>query len=234
MVEQVKSSHQRLRDFLADVSHELRTPLTSIRGFAQAIFDGTAEDKEAREKAAQIIEDESKLVIRLVDELLELSKIESGQIHMLQELVDVETLLKHCREIIIPQAEIKGIELSQDLDSLPSIFGDADRLEQVFSNLLDNALKHTPSGGLLSIAAKAYANRIEVIVTDSGPGIPPQELPYVFRRFYKAEGEQTGAGLGLAIAREIARSHGGDIEAKNTSGGGAEFIVKLPTSSPPL
>ncbi|MFQ5826841.1 MAG: sensor histidine kinase [Dehalococcoidia bacterium] len=233
MAKQVKHSQQRLREFLADVSHELRSPLTSIRGFAQAMVDGTARDSEAQSRAAQIIEDESKRMIRLVDELLELSRIESGQIQMLREPVDVKALLEHCQEIFMMRAQEKGLRLRADLEPLPSIVGDTDRLEQVFSNLLDNALKHTPLGGEISISARqASSDLVEITVADTGPGISPQELPHVFGRFYRADAAKTGTGLGLAIAREIVRAHGGDIEARSALGGGAQFIVRLATDLP--
>lgn len=231
MARQVKLSQQRLRNFLSDVSHELRTPLTSIRGFAQAMVDGTIKDKEAESRAAQIIEDESKRMIRLVDELLELSRIESGQAKMSREPVDMKALLQHCQEIFMMRAEEKGLKLSTDLEPLPTVTGDADRLEQVFCNLLDNALKHTPSGGEITIRARQTSAGIaEISVSDTGKGIPPEQLPHIFERFYRADTSEakSGTGLGLAIAREIAKAHGGDIEARNKPGGGAEFIVRLP------
>ena len=172
-------------------------------------------------------------MIRLVDELLELSRIESGQIQMLREPVDVKALLEHCQEIFRMRAQEKGLRLRADLEPLPPIVGDTDRLEQVFSNLLDNALKHTPPGGEISISARqTSSDLVEITVADTGPGISPQELPHVFRRFYSADAAKTGTGLGLAIAREIVRAHGGDIEARSALGGGAQFIVRLPTNLP--
>jgi signal transduction histidine kinase len=229
MAGQVKLSQQRLRNFLSDVSHELRTPLTSIRGFAQAMVDGTIKDKEAESRAAQIIKDESKRMIRLVDELLELSRIESGQTKMSQEPVDMKGLLQHCQEIFKMRAEEKGVKLTTTMDTLPSIVGDADRLEQVFCNLLDNALKHTTQGAEIKISARqASPKLLEITVADTGQGIPPEQLPHIFERFYQADASKTGTGLGLAIAREIVRAHGGDIAAKSSFGKGAQFIVKLP------
>jgi len=233
MARQVKLSQQRLRNFVADVSHELRTPLTAIRGFAQAMVDGTAKDSEAQSRAAQIIQDESMRMIRLVDDLLELSRIEFRQIQMSREPVDIVGLLEHCHELFAMQAEEKGVTLRMELETVPHIVGDIDRLEQVFSNLLDNALKHTPEGGSVSILArKASADLVEITVADTGPGIPPEQLPYVFERFYRADAltGKTGTGLGLAIAREIVRAHGGDIEARSAPGAGAQFIVRLPVS----
>jgi len=233
MAKQVKRSQQMLRDFVADVSHELRSPLTSIKGFAQAIVDGTAKDKEAQLKAASVIEDESKRMMRLVEELLEFSRLESGQITMVKESVDLKDLLQQCHEIFLMRAKEKNIQLRTDIESLPPVVGDIDRLEQVFSNLLDNALKHTPSGGEVSIIARLpYPNFVEIAVTDTGPGIPGEQLRHVFERFFRADPSagKAGAGLGLAIARQIVLAHGGDIMAKSTLGQGTEFRVKLPAN----
>lgn len=236
MAKQVKLSQQRLRDFLSDVSHELRSPLTSIRGFAQAMVDGTARDGGAQSRAARIIEDESKRMMRLVDELLELSRIESGQIKMVREPVDVKALLEHCRELFAARAGENGVTLKAELAQLPPVVGDADRLEQVFNNLLDNSLKHTPRGGEIAIRARQASPRlVEVAVSDTGPGIPPDQLPHIFERFYRADasGQGGGVGLGLAIAREIVRAHGGDIEASSEMGRGPEFTVRLPAGQMP-
>ena len=231
MARQVKHSQQTLRDFVADVSHELRTPLTSIKGFAQAITDGTAKDKDAQLKAASIIEDESKRMMRLVDELLELSRIQSGQMQMLRESVDIQELLRHCQEIFAVRAQEKGLRLRAEIGAVPLVVGNIDHLEQVFSNLLDNAVKHTPPEGEVSIALRqTSAGLVEVVVADTGPGIPAEDLPRVFERFHRAASEKTGSGLGLAIAREIVRAHGGDIEVRSASGAGADFIVRLPTN----
>ena len=186
MSKQVKHSQQMLRDFVADVSHELRSPLTSIKGFAQAIVDGTAKGKEAQLKAATVIEDESKRMMRLVEELLEFSRLESGQITMIKEPVDLKELLQQCYEIFLLHAEEKGIKLRTDIEPLPPVIGDIDRLEQVFSNLLDNALKHTPSGGDIRIIARQpHPNFVEIAITDTGPGISGEQMRHVFERFYE-------------------------------------------------
>ena len=234
MSKQVKHSQQMLRDFVADVSHELRSPLTSIKGFAQAMVDGTAKGKEAQLKAATVIEDESKRMMRLVEELLEFSRLESGQVTMVKEPVDLKELLQQCYEIFSMHAEEKGIKLKTDIEPLPPIIGDIDRLEQVFSNLLDNALKHTPAGGDVSIIARhTKPDFAEISITDTGPGIPAEQMRHVFERFYRAEASagKAGAGLGLAIARQIVLAHGGDIMAKSTLGKGTQFVVRLPVRS---
>jgi len=234
MSKQVKGSQQMLRDFVADVSHELRSPLTSIKGFAQAMVDGTAKGKEAQLKAATVIEDESKRMMRLVEELLEFSRLESGQVAMVKEPVDMKELLQQCYEIFSMHAEEKDIKLKTDIEPLPPVIGDIDRLEQVFSNLLDNAMKHTPVGGEVGIIAhNTNPNFAEISITDTGPGIPAEQMRHVFERFYRADPNagKAGAGLGLAIARQIVLAHGGDIMAKSKLGKGTEFLVRLPVRS---
>jgi len=234
MARKVKGSQQNLRDFVADVSHELRTPLTSIKGFAQAIQDGTAQSKEASAKAAGIIEEESKRMIRLVNNLLELSRLESGQLAMKKEPVDLEEVIKQCQEVFSVRAEEKQIFLVTNLESLPQVMGDIDRLEQVFDNLLDNAIKHTPPGGTVSVKGRhIIPETVEISIRDTGPGIAKEQIKHMFERFYRgdAPGERTGTGLGLAISHQIALAHGGDIRANSQAGEGAEFTVKLPATN---
>lgn len=229
MAEQVKQSQQRLRHFVADVSHQLRSPLTSIQGFAEAMLDGTADDEATRHKAATIINDESRRMRRQVDELLELARMQSGQLKMTMEHVDVNELLEQCKEIMDVQAEEKGVLIKVRIEPHMTISGDADRLEQVFSNLLDNAIKNSPAKGEVIInGCRSNTGIIELHVIDDGPGIPPEQLPFVFDRFYQAGGIRTGVGLGLAIAREIITAHGGTIKADSAPGAGTEFIVGLP------
>ena len=229
MTEQVKQSQLQLRHFVADVSHELKSPLTAIQGFSQALIDGTANDEQTRAKAADIINTESKRMRRQVDELLDLSRMQSGQFKMTLETINISELLKHCHDIFEVQAKEKGIQLKMALENPLLVSGDNDRLEQLFCNLLDNAVKNTPAGGKEQTSARKTADGfIEVKVSDEGPGIHPEHLPFVFERFYQVTGVRTGVGLGLTIAREIVRAHGGTIEAKSEPGEGAQFIVRLP------
>jgi two-component system, OmpR family, sensor kinase len=230
MATKVKASQQQLRHFVADVSHQLKSPLTSIQGFAQAMLDGTANDEETRLKATRIIVDESKRMIRQVNELLELSRMQAGQVKMIKEPVDVKELLWHCREIFALRIEEKGIKFKEQVEPL-MVVGDADRLEDVFCNLLDNAIKNTSSQGEIQLIAQSHDNIVEATVADTGPGIPPEQLPYVFERFQQSSGLRSGFGLGLAIAREIILAHGGKIEVTSNPGEGAKFTVTLPAFS---
>lgn len=229
MTEQVKRSQLQLRHFVADVSHELKSPLTAIQGFSQALIDGTANDQETRTKATNIINTESKRMRRQVDELLDLSRMQSGQFKLTKETVSINELLKHCHDIFDVQAREKNVQLKLEVEDSLLVSGDIDRLEQLFCNLLDNAIKNTPPAGKEhTIARKTTDGFVEVKVIDEGPGIHPDQLPHVFERFYQVTGVRTGVGLGLTIAREIIRAHGGTIEARSEPGEGAEFVVKLP------
>jgi len=228
MAGEVEQSQMRLRHFVADVSHELKSPLTSIQGFAQALLDGTAADEETRAKAARIIDSEARRLKRQVDELMELSRMQSGQVAMLQTPVDVNDVLTRSIEIYAMQAREKQVELRLYTEPGLTVMGEADRLEQVFNNLLDNAVKNSPSGLVVNITSSQDGNTVRVTVADSGPGISANHLPHVFERFYQVPGVRTGVGLGLTIAREIVLAHGGTIEVSSQPGEGARFTVNLP------
>jgi signal transduction histidine kinase len=230
MAGKVKASQQQLRHFVADVSHQLKTPLTSIKGFAQAMLDGTASDAPTREKATRIIVEESNRMIRQVNELLELSRMQAGQVKIARVPVDIRELLLHCQDIFALRVEEKNIRIVDDLPGPMIVKGDADRLEDVFSNLLDNAIKNTPAQGEIRVGAHILNQSIEVSIADNGPGIPPEQIPHVFDRFTPAAGLRSGFGLGLAIAREIVLAHGGRIEVFSPPGEGATFKVTLPVS----
>jgi two-component system, OmpR family, sensor kinase len=230
MAGEVEQSQMRLRHFVADVSHELKSPLTSIQGFAQALLDGTAADEETRTKAAHIIDSEARRLKRQVDELLELSRMQSGQARLAKEPVDMSDVLTRSVDIYSVQAKEKQVELSLNIAPGLIVDGDADRLEQVFNNLLDNAIKNSPAGSAVSITSKNDGKLARVTVTDSGPGISAEHLPHVFERFYQVTGVRTGVGLGLTIAREIILTHGGTIEVSGQPGEGARFTVNLPES----
>lgn len=232
MTAAVRRSQQTLRDFLANVSHELKTPLTAIRGFAQAMVDGTLADREGLERAARVIEAESRRVLHLVQEILDLSRLEAGQTQMLRSAVDVGELLRHVAEVFSLRAEESGVRLEVQADGAGAVRGDFDRLEQVFGNLLDNAFRHTPAGGLVRLTARPLTDgRVEIAVADSGEGMPPEALSHIFDRFYQVNGSpRRGTGLGLAISREIVHAHGGEIRAESIQGVGTRFIVTLPAA----
>ncbi|MCC6191946.1 MAG: HAMP domain-containing histidine kinase [Anaerolineales bacterium] len=232
MARQVQSTQQGQRDFLANVSHELRTPLTSIQGFAQAMLDGTVDSPAGRERSAQIIFDEAERMRRLVDGLLELARLDSNLRALARAPVDPRALLARVVEKFGLRAQSAGVSLQAQLPAgLPAVLGDGDRLAQVFDNLLDNALKHTPAGGRVVVTAETAPGGLNVHVADTGRGIPAEDLDRIFERFYQVDKSRThggGLGLGLSISREIVAAHGGQIQAHSRPGEGTTLTVSLP------
>lgn len=231
MAERVELTQQAQHDFLANVSHDLRTPLTSIQGFAQAIYEGVA-DEDASQRAAKIIHSEAGRLTRMVNELLDLAKIQAGRMDMMRQSVELDQILTTISESLSIKAQEKNIDLQVHIPNLPRIAGDGDRLAQVFTNLIDNAIKHTPDGGRVWIRAELdNKGGILTRVEDTGEGIPKEDLPRIFERFYQVDKSRTkriGTGLGLAIVQEIVRAHAGYIWAESEYGQGARFNVWLP------
>jgi two-component system OmpR family sensor kinase len=233
MVTRVQASQASQREFVANVSHELKTPLTSVQGFAQAILDGTAELPEARQQAAEVIFNESGRMHRLVLDLLDLARLDAGTADMKMSALDVTALLNAIAEKFAPLAAHADVKIAVQAADLTAMTGDGDRLAQVFTNLVDNALKFTPAGGEVILAARQDGAEAEIEVRDTGQGITPEALPHVFDRFYQADAsrsrrERQGAGLGLAIAQEIVAAHGGKISVRSQLGRGTAFTVRLP------
>jgi signal transduction histidine kinase len=232
MASEVESARLKLRHFVADVSHELKSPLTAIQGFSQALADGTAADAATHDKAVRIIGEEARRMRRQVDDLLDLSRLQSGRLKMALEKIDLGDVLRHSSELFELSAADKSVSIK--LTSAPALWmmGDAGRLEQVFNNLLDNAVKNAPAFSEITLISRRNGDKLEISVTDEGPGIHPEHLKSVFERFYQVTGVRTGVGLGLAISREILLAHGGEISARSEPGAGACFTVSLPASSP--
>jgi two-component system sensor histidine kinase ResE len=234
MVERVDSAQRSQRDFVANVSHELKTPLTSIQGFAQAILDDTADTPEARKHSAQIIYNEAGRMHRMALDLLDLARLEAGTADLKMSAVDMGALLRGIVEKFTPQAQKAGVRVTLDVpEGLPSLTGDGDRLAQVFTNLVDNALRFTPSNGEITLFARTAGAEMELSITDTGSGIPEEALPRLFDRFYqvdssRAGGEGHGAGLGLAIVQEIVQALGGKIGVRSQLGHGTTFVIHLP------
>ena len=231
MAGEIERSRGSEQAFLADISHELRTPLTSIQGFAQAIVDGEAAGA-AIEPAAKIIQRESRRLMRMVEGLLQVARLQSGGQDLERERVETSALLATARAALEPQAQEHGVTFAFAASpDLPAVRGDADKLAQLFLNLLDNAVKHSPKGGKVQVEAMREDGSAIVRVRDQGSGLPQGAETRLFRRFYRGENAQRdGAGLGLAIAQAIAEAHGGSITARNVDAGGAEFTVRLPSA----
>jgi signal transduction histidine kinase len=235
MSEQVQAGQKSQQDFLANVSHDLRTPITSVSGWSQALLDGTAASTAERHQAAGVIHDEAERMQRLVDELLDLARIESGQLVLALEIVDIGLLLANVYQAFLPRAEASGLTMILDAQPGPAVKGDPDRLTQVFSNLIENALIYTPMGGQIRLSSAPGSNReVVVAVQDNGPGIPAAEQGRIFERFYRVDksrahdGLTRGSGLGLAIAQELVEAHQGRIELQSREGQGSTFFVYLP------
>ncbi len=234
MAEKVQHTQKMQRDFLANVSHELKTPLTSIQGFAQAILDGAAAQPAF---AAKVIYEEAGRMGRLVEDLLDLARIESGQAPFRREHVPLTELVRSVIDHLTLRAAEQHISLEQVVNPLPNITGDNDRLAQVFTNLMDNAITHTPPGGQILVRAAPANGGIEISVRDTGKGIPPEDLSRIFERFYqvdksRARAGRQGTGLGLTISKEIVEAHGGTIRAESSEGKGTTFLVWLPLPRP--
>lgn len=248
MSSEVSRSHKMLRDFLANVSHELRTPLTSIQGFSQAMVDGVITQPDEYAQSGRIINEEANRMRLLVDDLLRLSKIEAGEISMEKRAFDLTEVIRSSIDRFEPRVRQRKLSLVAELADLLPVVGNAHWLENVFGELLDNAIKHTPqdgaitvkastdSGGSRSLITKAQrkpdARNVFVSVANTGSVIPPKDLPHVFERFYQVDRSPAagGTGLGLAIAREVVQAHAGTIEVSSDPTTGTEFTVVLPAA----
>lgn len=254
MAAQVQQARQMEKDFVANVSHELKTPLTSIQGFAQAILDGAVTDIDGVKRAAQTIYDETTRMARLVGDLLTLARLESGQIPMVREAIDLTEFLPRWVERCRARATASGETIVTVIDPVPPIVGDAHRLEQVVTNLIENAIRYNRTGGVVTVTAKGeplesagrstlIARRkvspqlapqwIRIEIADTGEGIPHEDLPRVFERFYRGDKARVagGTGLGLSIAQEIVNAHGGTITVESELGRGSTFTIHLPVQN---
>ncbi len=227
MSAQLSAFETRRREFLANVAHELRTPLSYIRGYTQAMAEGLVTDPAERERYQRVVQDEAVRVGHLVDDLMDLAQMDEGQMAFDLIPLDLRVPVEQAAATIQPRAEEKGVALEialpADLTHPPA---DGSRIQQVVFNLLDNALRHTPSGGTIRVTASDDPAGVTVQVTDSGEGISPDLIPLIFERF---QGRRAGGrGLGLAIARSIIRSHGGDVGVESRPGEGSTFWFRLP------
>ena len=218
------------RDFISNVSHELRTPLAGIRAAAETLQEGAIDDRPAAVEFLGHIQREVDRLTQLVEELLELSRIESGASPLRFEQLDVGALAHDAVKRFAQQAERAGLVLRADLPGEPLyIIGDGERLERALGNLVANAIKFTPSGGEISVAADAGDADVAISVRDTGIGIEPEQQARVFERFYKADrGRGSGTGLGLAIVKHIVQAHGGSVSVESRPGRGSPFTMHLP------
>jgi signal transduction histidine kinase len=214
----------------ADVAHELRTPLTVIAGYIESMRDG---DLAPTPERLSVIYDEIEHLQHLVGELRTLTQADAGELKLNTQPVKPDELLQHAYSVFEHQAAQKGVRLERRvMKGLPPVIVDEARMAQVLSNLLSNALRYTPAGGVIEMEAARDGDRVTLAVRDTGPGIDPEDLPLVFNRFYRADksrAEENGeSGLGLAIARAIVEAHGGQVEARSEGQGrGSTFVIQL-------
>jgi signal transduction histidine kinase len=232
MAREVSRSHHTLRDFLANVSHELKTPLTSIHGFSQAMVDGSLTSPDDFTEAGRIINDEAVRMRGLVDDLLYLSQVDSGEFRIQADDMAPNELLQATRERFARRAQQSGVALRVQSQPTPRIHADGRRLEQALANIVDNAVRHTPSGGAVTLRSRAENGHVELSVHNTGPVIPPEAMPHIFERFFQADpagaSKDANTGLGLAITREIVQAHGGEVVATSSVEAGTEFVITLP------
>jgi len=233
MLEELKNAEKLRREFVANVSHELRTPLTSIRSYAETMSDNQGIPQETEEEFLRVIINESDRMTKIVQDLLELSRFDSGNSKMAIEEFSLEQSLRDVYAAIALEARKRNHELNLELEwKLPNIRGDRARIEQVLMNIITNALKYTPDGGTIGIYSGSSGSNVWVRIDDNGVGIPEEDLLRVFDRFYRVEKararESGGTGLGLSIAKEIVMKHGGDIVIESKQGVGTSVTVTLP------
>jgi two-component system sensor histidine kinase KdpD len=229
-------TEQMRNSLLSSVSHDLRTPLAAIAGASSSLLESRGDERgETRKELLQTIAEESSRMTRLVDNLLDMTRLESGNLslnrqwHVLEEIVG--SALAHLRRELGQRTV--SVDIPPDFPLLPL---DGVLMEQVFVNLLENAARYTPPGSRIEITAGQENGSVEILVADNGPGLPPGSEARVFEKFYRAApmppDSRRGVGLGLAICQAIIRAHGGDIRARNRSGSGAEFLLRLPCKEP--
>lgn len=234
-VTELRSSERLRRELVANVSHELRTPLTSIKGFVETLLAGALRDEQHSRRFLEIIEAETNRLTKLVDDLLELSRLESKGVTFRMQAVDLGAVCLAVVNRHQPRCESAGVQLEYLSDAQATVLADPDRVEQVVTNLVDNALKFTPEGGRVCVRVGVFGSEAQVLVEDTGRGIPPEDLPHVFERFYRADRSRTrtsgGSGLGLAIAKHLVEMQGGRIWAESTPGKGSVFCFAFPLAS---
>jgi len=225
---------ERVRqDFVANVSHELRTPISSIKGYAETLLDGAMNDQQNSRDFIEIINRDSDRLAKLIDDLLDLSRIESGKLKMVFVPTDILGVIKRTMSIIENSAKMKSISIEiQAPENVSKVLADETRLSQVILNLLDNAIKYTSEGGAIKISVRSNDQFVEVDISDTGIGIPEKDLSRVFERFYRVDKARSrdmgGTGLGLSIVKHIVQTHGGEVWVRSKLEHGSTFCFIIP------
>jgi len=232
MASDLEQAEQLQRNMVADIAHELRTPLSNLRGYLEAVRDGVIKPDA---DTIRSLDEEAALLSRLVDDLQELSLAEAGELKLVCQAENIGELIKQTVGGLQAQAATKGLSVSVDLpDRLPAVNIDSHRISQVLRNLLENALAHTAEGDAITVTAAQQGNWVEVSVVDTGEGIPAEDLPNIFERFYRVDKSRAratgGSGLGLTIAKRLVEAHGGTIQAQSEGGKGSRFSFTVPVA----
>lgn len=232
LAEEIVESTKLKNEFISSVSHELRTPLTSIKGWSETILDGDFEDKEEARLGLKIISKETSRLANMVEELLDFSKIESGRITLHLEILDMKKEIEYIVNTNFARAKKEEIVLlMRDVDeNIPYVFGDRDRLKQVFINIIDNAIKFTPKDKKIYIDIKLDEKYLNIIIEDEGIGIDEKDILQITEKFYKGKSKKSGSGIGLAVTRELIDLHKGKLEIESTVDVGTKVTVKIPIS----
>ena len=229
MAKDLQTTEQMKNDFISRVSHELRTPLTAIKGWAETI-GSMPDDHETVTKGMKVINAEAERLSHMVEELLDFSRIQNGKFTLNKATMDILAELGDAVLIYTERAKKENIEIVYDEpDMLPFIYGDKNRMRQVFINIIDNAIKYTDKGGMVTIqAVQSDESHIEIAVSDTGCGIATQDLPKIKTKFYKANHTRRGSGIGLAVADEIVTMHNGKLDIFSEPGEGTTVVITLP------
>lgn len=227
----LKQLERQREEFVANVSHELRTPLSLIKGYVETLLDGAKDNPEVADRFLKIIERNANRLDLLIQDLLTISALESGRLKLDRQPVDLRALVDKVLNFLHAKAENKQVSLANELPTL-AINADANRLDQVLANLVDNAIKYGKTEGQVTVGGKNLADgRVEIFVRDDGPGIPAESLDRVFERFYRVDKarsrDQGGTGLGLAIVKHIVQAHGGEVRVESEPGLGTTFFFTL-------
>lgn len=237
MAEGLENAEKQRRNLVADIAHELRTPLTNVQGYIEAVRDGVLEPDNA---TIETIHQQVLYLARLMEDLSLLAETEGDDFHLNIEENSITEVVQRTVEAFRPGAEVKGVTITMNITpDIPLVNMDRTRITQVLNNLLSNAIRHTPDGGNITVSGKMVnQSSVRITISDSGEGITPEDLPFIFDRFYRADPSRTrstgGVGLGLTIAKQLLEAHGGTISAENTTGSGSDFVIDLPISGPSL
>ena len=231
MADSLEQLEQLRKNMVTDVAHELRTPLTNLRGYLEGLSDAVVPPSR---KTFRMLESEILRLVHLVDDLQQLTKAESAKAFLLRQELSVVTLIEQLRTMFVPRFQARQLQLQVDIEPVDlTVYADLDKLLQALRNLLENAWRYTPLGGEVKIHCHPVAKGVEISISNSGSGISPDDLPFIFERFFRADRsrsrEQGGAGIGLSIVKELIEAHGGQIDVESGQGVTC-FRVRLPPS----